>query len=257
MQRARLIFWGAGLLSIANAQSTASITAPARFFFVYDSHPTGSLEASVVSYDPTDTTYQVACPTANEACQNEGYYPVNITHHQGSLWAGTNTATAGTTKFWSCDLGTGSDDVLSDQYGWCSVGTTSGSSTMTGARSPVNMCFVEARSVVVAITAGLDKLGANKGGAREASYLLSVESEKWRTQTCQPFSSPTPTESSEPTTSLKSATAGATDGASQPAETASRTAAPSESAPPSGSSRTLTRVALALIMSASVAAVLL
>ncbi|KAF4486084.1 hypothetical protein CGGC5_v005389 [Colletotrichum fructicola Nara gc5] len=162
MQRARLIFWGAGLLSIANAQSTASITAPARFFFVYDSHPTGSLEASVVSYDPTDTTYQVACPTANEACQDEGYYPVNITHHQGSLWAGTNTVTAGTTKFWSCDLGTGSDDVLSDQYGWCSVGTTSGSSTMTGARSPVNTCFVEARSVVVAITAGLDKLGANK-----------------------------------------------------------------------------------------------
>ncbi|KAK7447570.1 hypothetical protein Landi51_06926 [Colletotrichum acutatum] len=199
--------------ALTNAQtiatSTSSVNAPrvtssARPFFIYDTHPTGSLEASIVAYERETATYQVVCPTADAACQKEGYWPANITHIEGSSWAGSNTATSGIVKYWDCRLGSGSRPVISDQYGRCHV-STSTPSLSTGTMDEelaVNTCFVEARSVVVAITAGLEKVEAvhriltesEYVGAWEASSLMSMMSSRSATGTCSPFTftSPSP-----------------------------------------------------------------
>ncbi|KAL0933123.1 uncharacterized protein CTRU02_212086 [Colletotrichum truncatum] len=265
MKTTQTLFAAAALLASTNAQQVPAVTpAPARYFFIYDSHPAGSLEASVVGYSSSsitrvETTYRVACPSANEACKKEGYYPVDITHSDGSHWAGTNTATAGLVKRWECNLGNFGNATLSDQYGWCTETTVSGSSTAVAEQQAVNTCFVEARSIVVAMTAGLEKFGSRTWwGTRDASYYLSFDSEKWNTETCKPFSSATPTGSPAKTTESGSPTRSSTDSASLPTEagTASVTVAetgvvsgnvaPSGSAPPSGSGRMLTSMPLAL-----------
>ncbi|OHE95736.1 hypothetical protein CORC01_09020 [Colletotrichum orchidophilum] len=145
----------------SNAQAPR-VPSSARQFFVFDTHPTGSLEASVVTYDTSTATYQVACPTGDVGCQKEGYWPANITHIDGSSWIGRNTATSGIEKCWNGRLGSGGGDVLKDQYRRCHV-STSTPSLSTGTMNeelPVNKCFVEARSVVVAITTGLEKVEA-------------------------------------------------------------------------------------------------
>ncbi|KAF9870051.1 hypothetical protein CkaCkLH20_12410 [Colletotrichum karsti] len=238
----------AALLSIADAQTTfmPPVTAPARPFFIYDSHPTGSLEGSIVSIDieGRTETWQLACPTANKACLAESYYPVNVTHMRGSVWAASNTATAGVTKFWQCDLGTGSDDAISNQGGWCSVTTTSGGSTKVGEKTAVDSCFVDVRSVIAEITGGLEKISYT-GGGYPASYYLSVLDEM--TKSCPPFTSAAPVETLGTAATTGNAATGASGSSSLPTETgtASGSAAPSGSAPPSGSGRMLASMPLA------------
>ncbi|KAK1635205.1 hypothetical protein BDP81DRAFT_395667 [Colletotrichum phormii] len=210
MKTSSLLSAVSAMLALANAQTTATstssekalrVTSSARAFFIYDTHPTGSLEASVVAYERSTATYQVVCPTADAACQKEGYWPANVTHIEGSSWVGSNKATSGIVKYWDCRLG-GGGDVLSDQYGRCHV-STSTPSLSTGTMDeelPVNTCFVEAHSVVVAITAGLDKVEAVHRilteteyiGAWEATALMSILSSQWATGTCSPFTSPAP-----------------------------------------------------------------
>ncbi|KAF6840875.1 hypothetical protein CPLU01_00870 [Colletotrichum plurivorum] len=259
----------AALLGLTNAQATPAVTSSARQFFIYDSHPTGSLEASIINYARQNATYEVACPSSNTVCKNEGYYPAKVTHQSGSLWIGTNTATAGVTKRWECRLGNGSDDVLSDQYGVCSVTTVDGSTTKTDEPLPVNTCFVDARSVVVAITAGLEKVEAihpiDTTFPYEASYWLSWQSEAMKTAMCKPFSSPSPTASPKTTASEGPAT-GATGSAQLPTETgtasgtasgAASEASPSQSTPPSGSSRTWASLPVVVVGVAVVGAALL
>ncbi|KAK1674814.1 hypothetical protein BDP55DRAFT_729457 [Colletotrichum godetiae] len=211
MKTSSLLSAVSAMLALAIAQTTATstsseraprVTSSARPFFIYDTHPTGSLEASVVAYERSMATYQVVCPTADAACEKEGYWPANVTHIEGSSWVGSNTATSGIVKYWDCRLGSGGGDVLSDQYGRCHV-STSTPSLSTGTMDeelPVNTCFVEARSVVVAITAGLDKVEAvhriltesEYVGAWEATALMSILSSQWATGTCSPLTSPAP-----------------------------------------------------------------
>ncbi|KAF4778443.1 hypothetical protein HER10_EVM0004963 [Colletotrichum scovillei] len=191
-------------------------------FFIYDTHPTGSLEASVVAYERETATYQVVCPTADAACQKEGYWPAN---------------------YWDCRLGTGGRPVISDQYGRCHVSTSTPSLT-TGTMDEelaVNTCFVEARSVVVAITAGLEKVEAvhriltesEYVGAWEASSLMSLMSSQSATGTCSPFTSPAPYTGSLVTGSSSSslpAETGAATGTGTGAGTGSTTGAASGTA---------------------------
>ncbi|KXH66486.1 hypothetical protein CSAL01_10708 [Colletotrichum salicis] len=151
MKTSSLLSAAKAMLALANAQTTATstssekaprVTSFARPFFIYGTHPTGSLEASVVAYERTTATYEVVCPTADAACQKEGYWPANVTHIEGSSWVGSNTATSGIVKYWDCRLGNGGGDVLSDQYGRCHV-STSTPSLSTGTMDeelPVNTC---------------------------------------------------------------------------------------------------------------------
>ncbi|EXF73618.1 hypothetical protein CFIO01_07034 [Colletotrichum fioriniae PJ7] len=233
------------MLALTNAQTTATstssvnaprVTSSARPFFIYDTHPTGSLEASVVAYERETATYQVVCPTADTACQKEGYWPANVTHIEGSSWVGSNTATSGIVKYWDCRLGTGGRPVLSDQYGRCHV-STSTPSLSTGTMDEelaVNTCLVEARSVVVAITAGLEKVEAvhriltesEYVGAWEASSLMSMMSSRSATGTCSPFTSPAPYTGSLVTGSSSSAL---------PAETGAPTSTGTETGAGTGS----------------------
>ncbi|EFQ33215.1 uncharacterized protein GLRG_08359 [Colletotrichum graminicola M1.001] len=97
--RAASFFCGvSALVPLVNAQASTGaeaplITASARTFFIFDTHPTGSLEASIIAYNRRNETYHVACPTADAACKKEGYWPATVTHIEGSSWIGTNTAT--------------------------------------------------------------------------------------------------------------------------------------------------------------------
>ncbi|KAK1544314.1 hypothetical protein CPAR01_04947 [Colletotrichum paranaense] len=222
------------MLALVDAQTTATstssvqaprVTSSARAFFIYDTHPTGSLEASVVAYERETATYQVVCPTADAACQKEGYWPANVTHIEGSSWVGSNTATSGIVKYWDCRLGTDGHPVISDQYGRCHV-STSTPSLRTGTvdeELAVNTCFVEARSVVVAITAGLEKV--------EAVHRILTESDA--TGTCSPFTSPAPYTGSLVTGSSSSslpAETGAATGTGTGAGTGSTTGAASGTA---------------------------
>ncbi|KAK1969444.1 hypothetical protein LY78DRAFT_350772 [Colletotrichum sublineola] len=198
------------------------ITASARAFFIFDTHPTGSLEASIIAYNRRNTTYQVACPTADAACQKEGYWPAALTHIEGSSWIGTNTATAGIEKQWRCRLGSSSDvvEAIPDQYGQCFVTTVDAAgSTTVDPDMPVDTCFLSAHSVVVAVTAGLEKVEAVHPIITEGEYnpsaLLSYWSEWRATATCATFTSPAPytgSVSDGPTT-------GAAGSASLPVET--------------------------------------
>ncbi|TEA22736.1 hypothetical protein C8034_v001206 [Colletotrichum sidae] len=194
-----MLFATAALLAHASAQTKTLSVTPARAFFIYDSHPTPYVDASVVAFNRQNTTYEVACPCAATACNKEGYYPANITHQGGSIWAGTNTATPGITKSWRCELGSGSDDVIPDQYGRCSVTTDAGGTLTVDDVLPVTTCFVEARSVVAALTAGLDKVATAQSidwqvvGAYNLTFYLSLYSSIWQSNTCQPSISPTPT----------------------------------------------------------------
>ncbi|OHW90456.1 hypothetical protein CSPAE12_10931 [Colletotrichum incanum] len=167
MTAASFFYAAAAPLALANAQASTGaaaplITASARNFFIFDTHPTGSLEASIVAYNRENATYHVACPTADAACKKEGYWPATVTHIEGSSWIGTNTATAGIEKQWRCRLGTSGDvEAIPDQYGQCYVTTVDAAeSTTVDPEMPVDRCFLSAHSVVVAVTAGLDKVEA-------------------------------------------------------------------------------------------------
>ncbi|GKT45588.1 uncharacterized protein ColSpa_05769 [Colletotrichum spaethianum] len=172
----------AALLPLAKAQTStraeaALITASARPFFIFDTHPTGSLEASIVAYNRENATYHVACPTADAACKKEGYWPATVTHIEGSSWLGTNTATAGIEKQWRCRLGSSSSDVevIPDQYGQCYVTTIDAAgSTTVDPVMPVDLCFLSAHSVVVAVTAGLEKVEAVHPIVTEDEYNPSA-----------------------------------------------------------------------------------
>ncbi|KAK1596338.1 uncharacterized protein LY79DRAFT_588069 [Colletotrichum navitas] len=104
--RAASFFCGVSvLLPLVNAQASTGaeaplITASARAFFIFDTHPTGSLEASIIAHNRRNETHHVACPTADAACKKEGHWPATVTHIEGSSWIGTNTATAGIEKQW-------------------------------------------------------------------------------------------------------------------------------------------------------------
>ncbi|KAK1998768.1 hypothetical protein LX36DRAFT_690555 [Colletotrichum falcatum] len=90
--RAASLFCGvAAFLPLVNTQASTGaeaplITASARAFFIFDTHPTGSLEASIIAYNRQNATYNVACPTADAACKKEGYWPAAVTHISGSSW---------------------------------------------------------------------------------------------------------------------------------------------------------------------------
>ncbi|WDK17449.1 hypothetical protein CGRA01v4_08732 [Colletotrichum graminicola] len=170
-------------------------------------------------------------------------------------------AGSGPTRPRRCRLGSGSDDVIPNQYGQCFVTTVDAAgSTSVDPAMPIDTCFVSAHSVVVAMTAGLEKVQAVHPiitqGEYNPSALLSYWSEWRATATCAAFTSPAPYTGS---VSGKPAT-GATGSASFPVETgggvtkatgtklgteadigteAGTAAVPSTSAPASGSSRTL------------------
>ncbi|KAJ0167531.1 hypothetical protein CTA2_2033 [Colletotrichum tanaceti] len=174
------------LLRLANVDASTSaaaprITASAREFFIFDTTPTGSLEASIVAYNRENATYHVACPTANAACQKEGYWPATVTHIEGSSWIGTNTATAGIEKQWRCRLGrSGGEQEIPDQYGRCFVTTVDAAGSRTvDPGMPVKTCFLEAHSVVVAITAGLEKVEAVHPIITEYEYDPSAVLSRW------------------------------------------------------------------------------
>ncbi|KAH7160305.1 hypothetical protein B0J13DRAFT_540937 [Dactylonectria estremocensis] len=128
-----------------------------RAFFLYDTNHPASIAASVVAVDTSSSTYVVTCPSS---CVASDFLEQTITHIAGSSWAGERTW-EGTTTSWGCNLGTGGDDVLSDQYGECSATTVSGGKTKGDVgESSVNSCFVIARSVPAYITDGMDKVYA-------------------------------------------------------------------------------------------------
>ncbi|KAK2033696.1 hypothetical protein LX32DRAFT_59891 [Colletotrichum zoysiae] len=225
MRAASFFYGAAALLPLVNAQASTGaeaplITASARNFFIFDTRPTGSLEASIIAYNSRNATYHVACPTADAACKKEGYWPAAVTHIEGSSWVGSNTATAGIEKQWGCRLGSGSRDVIPDQNGLCFVTTVDAAgSTTADTAMPVDTCFVSAHSVVVAVTAGLEKVEAVHPIITQVeddpSALLSYWSEWRATATCATFTSPAPytgSVSQRPTT-------GATGSASSPVET--------------------------------------
>ncbi|GJC77960.1 hypothetical protein ColLi_00798 [Colletotrichum liriopes] len=230
MTTASFLYAAAALLSLANAQASTGadaplITASARNFFIFDTHPTGSLEASIVAYNRENATYHVACPTADAACQKEGYWPAAVTHIEGSSWIGTNTATAGIEKQWRCRLGTsGGVEAIPDQYGRCYVTTVDAAgSTTVDPEMPIDLCFLSAHSVVVAMTAGLDKVEAVHPIITEYEHNPSVLLSDWSawraTATCAAFTSPVPYTGS----ASGKPTAGATGSAPLPAETGSAT----------------------------------
>ncbi|GKT92889.1 hypothetical protein Ct61P_10739 [Colletotrichum tofieldiae] len=203
MTTASFLYAAAALLSLANAQASTGadaplITASARNLFIFDTHPTGSLEASIVAYNRRNATYHVACPTADAACQKEGYWPAAVTHIEGSSWIGTNTATAGIEKQWRCRLGTGGGvEAIPDQYGRCYVTTVDAAgSTTVDPEMPIDLCFLSAHSVVVAMTAGLDKVEAVHPIITEYEHNPSVLLSDWSawraTATCAAFTSPAP-----------------------------------------------------------------
>ncbi|KAK2044469.1 hypothetical protein LZ31DRAFT_594802 [Colletotrichum somersetense] len=90
-----------------------------------------------------------------------GYWPAAVAHIEGSSWVRSNTATAGIEKQWECRLGSVSDNVIPDRNGLCFVTTANAAgSTTVDTAMPVGTCFVMAHSVVVAVTAGLEKVEA-------------------------------------------------------------------------------------------------
>ncbi|KAK1985771.1 hypothetical protein LZ30DRAFT_820101 [Colletotrichum cereale] len=168
-RRVASFFYGvAAFSSLVNARASTGVEAPlitasARAFFIFDTHPTGTLEASIIAYNRENATYHVAYPTADAVYKKEGYWPATVTHIEGSSWIGINTATAGIEKQWRCRLGSGSDvvNVIPDQYGQCFITTVDAAgSTTVDPDMPIDTCFLSAHSVVVAVTAGLEKVKA-------------------------------------------------------------------------------------------------
>lgn len=114
-------------------------------------------------------TLLVTCAPGS-GCQTN-FPEQTISHLKGSSWAGQYTI-SGTTTSWGCNLGRGSDDTLSDQGGWCYAATAGpGSEEMEmpmpsqaqkgkgnkDKSSAVNTCWVETRSKLVFVTAGMEK----------------------------------------------------------------------------------------------------
>lgn len=149
-----------------------------RQFFVYETAHPQSLSASVIQANSDRQTYLV---TGQD-------FPVQtITHASGSSWAGEHTH-GGSLTSWGCALGSGSDDVLSDQYGVCHATTVAANERLEpGSSTAVNSCFVEARSVLVFITAGMDKMYSDFPYVQETwlpEQYISAQSEALASLNC-------------------------------------------------------------------------
>lgn len=197
-----------------------------RQFFLYDTNHPASIEASVVAANSDAQTFIVTCPSS---CDSSEFPKQTITHISGSSWAGERTW-KGTTTNWGCNLGSGSDDEIPDQYGRCSVTTIDGSgiSGDFGDRA-VNSCFVFARSVPAYITGGMDEMYEiypYYWSTIDAEGLISANSEEMASMSCPATAADGQTLASETVTSTAESTAEGSESQSRPAaETASQTEA--------------------------------
>ncbi|UNI21970.1 hypothetical protein JDV02_007908 [Purpureocillium takamizusanense] len=131
---------------------------PSRFFFIYDNPQTDkpfSYHASPVAVASSSATCVVTCASP---CPNGAIPTQTITHISGSSWAGEHTIEGAATS-WGCNLGSGSDDVMVDQYGECFYTTAKEGNKISGGgmSTPVNSCFVQQRSALVLITTHQDQ----------------------------------------------------------------------------------------------------
>ncbi|KAH6996504.1 hypothetical protein BKA56DRAFT_609744 [Ilyonectria sp. MPI-CAGE-AT-0026] len=197
-----------------------------RQFFLYDTNHPASIEASVVAADSDAQTFVVTCPSS---CDSSEFPKQTITHISGSSWAGERTW-KGTTTNWGCNLGSGSDDEIPDQYGRCSATTIDGSdiSGDFGDRA-VNSCFVFARSVPAYITGGMDEMYEiypYYWSTIDAGGLISANSEQMASMNCPATTADGQTPASKTDTSRAESTAEGSESQSRPAaETASQTEA--------------------------------
>lgn len=161
-----------------------------RNFFLYDTNHPASLEASVITADRSTSTYLVTCGGAS--CAPTAFPEQTIIHISGSSWAGERSA-SGTITSWGCNLGTGTDDVLSDQGGWCSAATVAAEDKLGDmSSSAVDLCFVFERSAVMHITAGLTAVctdtalgcGETALGTELASIISSANSQALSSLSC-------------------------------------------------------------------------
>ncbi|KAI9706814.1 MAG: hypothetical protein M1820_004785 [Bogoriella megaspora] len=134
------------LLPWALAQSTSST-----HFFLLDTDPQ-PLVASVISANPSGTTFALTCPSGTD--QNDcGYNPPISIIHQEDVWQGTLAAPEEQfTLSWSCSLiGTTTASCVESDGG--EQANFKGITTMTFGSSDVGGAFFP-----VEITAGLEKL---------------------------------------------------------------------------------------------------
>ncbi|KAH7136454.1 hypothetical protein EDB81DRAFT_79830 [Dactylonectria macrodidyma] len=222
-----------------------------RPFFLYDTNHPASIAASVVAADTSSSTYVVTCPSS---CAASDFPEQTITHIAGSSWAGERTWEGATTS-WGCNLGTGGDDVLSDQYGECSATTVfEGETKGHVGESAVNSCFVIARSVPAYITDGMDKVYAVHPyymSSLDAEGYISANSEEMASLGCVITATETGTdlattkasatgsaaERSESTTAPETTSHAVVETSGESGETAASTSASTETDAPSGSSR--------------------
>lgn len=126
-----------------------------RALFLYDTTHPVSVVASVIAATSSSTEYLVTCPSS---CPSSSFPEQTVTHQSGSLWEGRRTWD-GTTTQWLCRLGNSGRDVLEDQNGNCwDITHTGDGPVTTPAPTPVDTCFVYARSVPAHITAGMGKI---------------------------------------------------------------------------------------------------
>jgi hypothetical protein len=160
----------------ATAQSTAQATILVGTAFIPDSHPK-SLQASAVTVIDGTLTYRLSCPTGtspeNIACQNENRYPALATYFPGSIFAGAfTTASASAATRWNCALGSGSGDIIPNQYGVCNRTVVEGGST-TVTSTAMNSCFIARNQVPITFTAGFEYLNVDKFGLQDGEALAS------------------------------------------------------------------------------------
>ncbi|KAM5348321.1 hypothetical protein ACJ41O_008145 [Fusarium nematophilum] len=176
-----------------------------RPMFLYDTNHPVTLDASVIAAQSgSTTTYLVTCPSS---CAPSDFPEQTITHVSGSSWAGERTWAGATTR-WGCKLGNGGGGILTDQYGWCTALTTKGGDiTGNSKQRAINSCFVEARSVPVHITDGMDKLykvDTYYDIGIDAEGLLSAWSETLKSMNC-PITTATTEDDAEATSSAAEA----------------------------------------------------
>lgn len=136
-----------------------------RGFFLLDRDHPESLYASVIDvYFKTSQTwasgytYLVNCPSTK--CSTD-FVEQTITHRDGSVWEGERADHDATTK-WLCNLATFGFRRSSPYSALCTSTTGRDLQSVTLPTTPpvadMGHCSVDARSVLVHITAGLDKV---------------------------------------------------------------------------------------------------
>jgi hypothetical protein len=211
-------------------------------YFILDTDAV-SLDASIIAVnpDPSETAHSVVtlavdCPKTaspdNDACREEGIYPAQIYHTQGSVFGGTVTASADdSTTTWVCALGgcAGCGTQAPDLSAECTKTVVAKGNKRVELTS-LDGCYILAHSVPLVVTAGAEKLNAAYFEEGPAKTFVDQYSSWYEQMGC-----PSATTSTATTTSVS--TGSPSTGASVSNSEPSKTSSPTESASPSESSK--------------------